>query len=58
MIPSNFMLLATAWGARHGGINAFNRDFAVGLATALGTDGTVFCAVISSSGLRRVGSRR
>ena len=45
MIPSNFMLLATAWGARHGGINAFNRDFAVGLATALGTDGTVFCAV-------------
>ena len=31
-----FMLLATAWGAKHGGINAFNVDFARGLAKFLG----------------------
>ena len=28
----NILLLATAWGPKHGGINAFNMDFAVALA--------------------------
>ena len=45
----NFMLLATAWGPKHGGINAFNMDFAYGLATHLKGTGTVFCAVLSAS---------
>jgi tetratricopeptide (TPR) repeat protein/glycosyltransferase involved in cell wall biosynthesis len=45
----NFMLLATAWGPKHGGINAFNMDFAHGLATHLKHTGTVFCAVLSAS---------
>lgn len=47
MSAINFVLMATAWGPRHGGINAFNRDFAIGLAAALGTRGQVFCAVIN-----------
>ena len=42
---SNFLLLATAWGPKFGGINAFNTDFANGLADHLGTSGHVFCAV-------------
>lgn len=41
--------MATAWGPRHGGINAFNRDFAIGLASALGSRGKVFCAVLDPS---------
>jgi glycosyltransferase involved in cell wall biosynthesis len=45
----DIVLLSTAWGAKHGGINAFNRDFALGLAAALGTDGRVFCAVLDPS---------
>ncbi|WP_298364801.1 hypothetical protein [Azospirillum sp.] len=44
-----FVLMATAWGPRHGGINAFNRDFAIGLASALGSRGRVFCAVLDPS---------
>jgi hypothetical protein len=40
----NFMLLATAWGPKYGGINAFNMDFAIGLANHLGDQGKVFCA--------------
>jgi hypothetical protein len=35
----NFMLLATAWGPKFGGINAFNMDFALGLASYLGDGG-------------------
>lgn len=42
----NIVLLATAWGPRYGGINAFNQDFAVGLATALSESDRVFCAVL------------
>ena len=40
----NFILLATAWGPKYGGINAFNMDFAVGLASFLGKNGQVFCS--------------
>src|SRR5450631_4148151 len=43
----NFMLLATAWGPKYGGINAFNMDFAIGLANHLGDQGKVFCAAFS-----------
>lgn len=46
MSDFNIILMATAWGPRHGGINAFNRDFAIGLAHALGERGRVFCAVL------------
>src|SRR5688572_12749928 len=42
----NILLLATAWGPRHGGINAFNMDFAAGLAGYLKPSGRVFCAVL------------
>jgi tetratricopeptide (TPR) repeat protein len=45
----NFMLLATAWGPKHGGINAFNMDFAIGLANHLGKKAKVFCAVFTAS---------
>jgi len=45
----NFMLLATAWGPKFGGINAFNMDFASGLANHLGDNGKVFCAALSPS---------
>ena len=47
---ANFLLLATAWGPKFGGINAFNTDFAKGLATDLGENGQVFCAVFNPSG--------
>jgi tetratricopeptide (TPR) repeat protein len=43
---TNVLLLATAWGPRHGGINAFNHDFAIGLKDVLATKGTVYCAVL------------
>src|SRR3984893_1784941 len=43
----NFMLLATAWGPKYGGINAFNMDFGVGLASYLGSKGKIFCAAFS-----------
>jgi hypothetical protein len=49
MAKTNIMLMATAWGPRCGGINAFNRDFAIGLAKALGDRGSVFCAVLDPS---------
>lgn len=45
----NIILMATAWGPRHGGINAFNCDFAKGLSEALGSLGRVFCAVLAPS---------
>src|SRR5215211_7538463 len=45
----NFMLLATAWGPKYGGINAFNMDLAIGLANHLGEKGKVFCAAFSPS---------
>lgn len=45
----NFLVLATAWGPKFGGINAFNVDFATGLASALGNDGRVFCCVLEAS---------
>jgi tetratricopeptide (TPR) repeat protein len=43
---TNVLLLATAWGPRHGGINAFNHDFAIGLKDILANKGTVYCAVL------------
>lgn len=43
---TNVLLLATAWGPRHGGINAFNHDFAIGLKDVLANNGTVYCAVL------------
>src|SRR5689334_4747123 len=46
---ANFMLLATAWGPKHGGINAFNADFAAALAEVVGTGGKVFCSAFSPS---------
>lgn len=45
----NFLLLATAWGPKFGGVNAFNVDFAAGLAKYMGKKGTVFCAVLKAS---------
>ncbi|MEL7448609.1 MAG: tetratricopeptide repeat protein, partial [Pseudomonadota bacterium] len=44
------MLLATAWGPKFGGINAFNMDFAKGLASYLAGSGRVFCAVFNPTG--------
>ena len=46
---ANILLLATAWGPKHGGINAFNMDFAVALASYLKPSGRVFCAVLDAS---------
>ena len=43
----NFMLRADPWGPKHGGINSFNMDLAVGLANFLGDQGKVFCAAFS-----------
>ena len=45
----NVLLLATAWGPKHGGINAFNMDFATALAAHLKANGRVFCAVLEAS---------
>lgn len=45
----NFILLATAWGPKYGGINAFNMDFAVGLASFLGKNGQVFCSAFRAA---------
>lgn len=45
----NFLLLATAWGPKHGGINAFNMDFATALVSRLKPSGRVFCAVLEAS---------
>jgi hypothetical protein len=45
----NILLLATAWGPKHGGINAFNMDFAAALAQHLKGRGCVFCAVLEAS---------
>ena len=45
----NIMLLATAWGSKHGGINAFNMDFAIAVAEYLRNRGKVFCAVLGES---------
>jgi hypothetical protein len=46
---ANILLLATASGPKHGGINAFNMDFAVALAGVLKPSGQVFCAVLDAS---------
>ena len=49
-VALNVLLLATAWGPRHGGINAFNRGVAVGLVRALSGRGRVFCGVPECDG--------
>lgn len=46
---NNLLLMSTAWGPKFGGINAFNMDFAKGLASFLGKDGAVFCSVFSAT---------
>jgi hypothetical protein len=46
---TNIVLLATAWGPRYGGINAFNMDLALALADLLGKSGQVVCAVLDAS---------
>jgi hypothetical protein len=45
----NILLLATAWGPKHGGINAFNMDFATALAKHLKGTGRVFYSVLEAS---------
>lgn len=45
----SFLLLATAWGPKFGGINAFNMDFAKGLSLFLGDRGKVFCSVLDAT---------
>jgi glycosyltransferase involved in cell wall biosynthesis len=45
----NVILLATAWGPRHGGINSFNRSFALGLKKQLGAEGRIICVVPSAT---------
>ncbi|WP_417804277.1 hypothetical protein [Thalassospira lucentensis] len=42
---NNIVLLATGWGPQFGGVNAFNHDLAIGLASELGDSGMVFCVV-------------
>jgi tetratricopeptide (TPR) repeat protein len=56
----NFMLIATTWGPKYGGINAFNMDFAIGLANHLGENGKVFCAALSppKEDIENAGARR
>jgi glycosyltransferase involved in cell wall biosynthesis len=53
MPPSNepliIVLLSTAWGPKHGGINSFNHDFAIGLAREGQSALRVFCAVLNPS---------
>jgi len=45
----NLLILATAWGPKHGGINSFNLDFAVALAKVLGNKHKLFCVVLDAS---------
>ena len=47
--PLNIVLLSTAWGPRHGGINSFNHDFAIGLAREGRGTIRVFCAILNPS---------
>ena len=53
---SNFLLLATAWGPKFGGINAFNTDFAKGLAAHLGDKRTGFLCRLQADPRRSRGS--
>ena len=41
----HIVVVATAWGAAEGGINAFNQAFAIGLAQAGGPEVQVLCAI-------------
>lgn len=43
------VLFATSWGPKHGGINAFNRDFAIGLSQNNHNQESVYCIVLSAS---------
>lgn len=45
---ASVVLLATAWGPKHGGINAFNTDFASALGRSLGA-GQVACVVLEAT---------
>ncbi|MFM8331986.1 MAG: SUMF1/EgtB/PvdO family nonheme iron enzyme [Candidatus Methylumidiphilus sp.] len=45
---AELILLATAWGPKHGGINAFNTDFAKALGRLLGA-GRVVCVVLDAT---------
>lgn len=46
----NILAFSTAWGARHGGINAFNYEFCTAIASQLGPRGKVYCGVLEASG--------
>ncbi|MBS1066902.1 glycosyltransferase [Gluconobacter kondonii] len=39
----NYIFFTTAWGAKYGGINAFNRDFTVGLSKEIKGNAKVYC---------------
>lgn len=41
----NIVLIATEWGNAEGGINSFNRAFAIGLAKVAPPEARIFCAV-------------
>src|SRR6266568_6793373 len=41
--------LADAWGPRYGGVNAFNHDLCIGLASRLHEDSQLICAVPRAS---------
>ena len=45
---ADLVLLATAWGPKHGGINAFNMDFAKALGRLFGR-GKIVCMVLEAS---------
>lgn len=45
----NLVFLATAWGPRHGGINAFNMDLMIGIATIISTNDQLICIVPHAS---------
>lgn len=49
-VMTNIVLLTTAWGRKHGGVNAFNEDLCVALAARLGRGGNVYCAVVGPTG--------
>ncbi|PLR25193.1 hypothetical protein SGCZBJ_13270 [Caulobacter zeae] len=53
---TNIVLLTTAWGRKHGGVNAFNEDLCVALAARLGRSGNIYCAVVAPSGQEIAGA--
>jgi len=48
-MEGKIIFLATAWGARHGGINSFNEDLCSSLAKLLGGKYRVVCVVLDAT---------